>query len=64
LDLPLENMEVVDHYRDIKKIYDDFLRNSNMVDLIDIYKKCRILTSNREKSDTISPVSIFKITLP
>ncbi|KAM4839654.1 PCNA-interacting partner isoform X8 [Urocitellus parryii] len=57
LNLPLEDMQVVDHYEDIKKIYDDFLTNSNMVDLIDIYKKCRILTSNCENNDMISPMA-------
>ncbi|KAM4839664.1 PCNA-interacting partner isoform X18 [Urocitellus parryii] len=59
LNLPLEDMQVVDHYEDIKKIYDDFLTNSNMVDLIDIYKKCRILTSNCENNDMISPVQLL-----
>ncbi|KAM4839662.1 PCNA-interacting partner isoform X16 [Urocitellus parryii] len=59
LNLPLEDMQVVDHYEDIKKIYDDFLTNSNMVDLIDIYKKCRILTSNCENNDMISPIQLL-----
>ncbi|XP_006888604.1 PREDICTED: PCNA-interacting partner [Elephantulus edwardii] len=54
LNLPLENMEAVDHYEDIRKTYDDFLKNSNMLDLIDVYKKCRILTSNCEQNDKIS----------
>ncbi|KAM9229748.1 PCNA-interacting partner isoform 14-T14 [Dugong dugon] len=55
LNLPVENMEVIDHYEDIRKTYDDFLKNSNMLDLIDVYQKCRILTSNCEKNDKISP---------
>uniref|UniRef100_A0A8C9GY32 PCNA-interacting partner n=1 Tax=Piliocolobus tephrosceles TaxID=591936 RepID=A0A8C9GY32_9PRIM len=59
LNLPVENMEVTDHYEDIKKIYDDFLENSNMLDLIDVYKKCRILTSNCENNNTICPVQLL-----
>ncbi|XP_049740149.1 PCNA-interacting partner isoform X7 [Loxodonta africana] len=55
LNLPVENMEVTGHYEDIRKSYDDFLKNSNMLDLIDVYQKCRILTSNCEKNDKISP---------
>ncbi|XP_062059010.1 PCNA-interacting partner isoform X1 [Lepus europaeus] len=54
LNLPVENMEVVDHYEKIRKSYDDFLKNSNMLDLIDVYQKCRVLTSNCE-NDKISP---------
>ncbi|KAM6153262.1 PCNA-interacting partner isoform 2-T2 [Erethizon dorsatum] len=57
LNLLVENMEVVDHYEDIKKIYEDFLKNSSMLDLIDVYKKCRILTSNSENKDIITPVA-------
>uniref|UniRef100_A0A2K6NBP6 PCNA-interacting partner n=1 Tax=Rhinopithecus roxellana TaxID=61622 RepID=A0A2K6NBP6_RHIRO len=60
LNLPVENMEVTDHYEDIKKIYDDFLENSNMLDLIDVYKKCRILTSNCENNNTICPGSTIQ----
>ncbi|KAM9229738.1 PCNA-interacting partner isoform 4-T4 [Dugong dugon] len=59
LNLPVENMEVIDHYEDIRKTYDDFLKNSNMLDLIDVYQKCRILTSNCEKNDKISPVRLL-----
>ncbi|XP_023573255.1 PCNA-interacting partner [Octodon degus] len=58
LDLPVENMVVVDRYEDIKKTYEDFLRNSNMLDLIDVYKKCRILTSNSENKDIIGPIHL------
>ncbi|XP_012873479.1 PREDICTED: PCNA-interacting partner isoform X1 [Dipodomys ordii] len=58
LNLPVDNMEVVDHYEDIKKTYNDFLKNSNMLDLIDIYKKCRLLTTNCENSDMISPIEL------
>lgn len=54
LNLPAENMDVVDHYEEIRKTYDDFLKNSNMLDLIDVYQKCRVLTSNCE-NDKISP---------
>ncbi|XP_037702359.1 PCNA-interacting partner isoform X1 [Choloepus didactylus] len=55
LNLPLENMEVIDHYEEIRKTYDDFLKNSNMVDLIDVYQKYGVLTSSCEKDDNISP---------
>ncbi|KAM5289362.1 PCNA-interacting partner isoform 6-T6 [Ctenodactylus gundi] len=58
LNLSVENMEVVDHYEDIKKIYDAFLMNSNMLDLIDIYKKSRIMTSNCEDSEMMSPIQL------
>ncbi|XP_005374622.1 PREDICTED: PCNA-interacting partner isoform X2 [Chinchilla lanigera] len=58
LDLPVENMHVVDRYEDVKKTYEDFLRNSNMLDLIDVYNKCRILTSNSENKDTIAPIHL------
>ncbi|XP_052020980.1 PCNA-interacting partner isoform X2 [Apodemus sylvaticus] len=57
LNLPTENMTVVAHYEDIKKTYDDFLKNSNALDLIDVYKKCSSLTSNRETS-TISSIQL------
>ncbi|XP_037052753.1 PCNA-interacting partner isoform X2 [Peromyscus leucopus] len=50
LNLPTENIKVVDHYEDIKKTYDDFLKNSNMLDLIDVYQKCSNLTSNCENT--------------
>jgi hypothetical protein len=55
-------MKVVEHYEDIKKTYDDFLKNSNTLDLIDVYKKCSSLTSNYE-NNMISPVSILKLIL-
>lgn len=57
LKLPIENMKVVAHYEDIKKTYDDFLKNSNALDLIDVYKKCSSLTSNCENS-TISSIQL------
>ncbi|XP_021567252.1 PCNA-interacting partner-like isoform X2 [Carlito syrichta] len=63
LNLPVENMKVTDHYEDIKKSYDDFLKNSNMLDLIDVYQKCKALTSDCEINNTISSVSIFKMIL-
>ncbi|XP_069345746.1 PCNA-interacting partner isoform X8 [Eulemur rufifrons] len=56
LNLPIENVKVIDHYEDIRKTYDDFLKNSNMLDLIDVYQRCKILTSNCE-NNTISPVA-------
>ncbi|XP_040090794.1 PCNA-interacting partner isoform X2 [Oryx dammah] len=55
LNLPVENIKVINHYEDIRKIYDDFLKNSNMLDLIDVYKKCSDLTSNCENYANISP---------
>ncbi|XP_057598660.1 PCNA-interacting partner isoform X2 [Hippopotamus amphibius kiboko] len=48
-------MKAIDHYEDIRKIYDNFLKNSNMLDLIDIYKKCGVLTSNYGHYANISP---------
>ncbi|XP_072629464.1 PCNA-interacting partner isoform X3 [Canis lupus baileyi] len=54
LNLSVDNMEVIDHYEDIKKTYDDFLKKSNMLDLIDVYKKC-ILISSCEYNANISP---------
>ncbi|XP_021060913.1 PCNA-interacting partner isoform X1 [Mus pahari] len=57
LNLPIENMKVVDHYEDIKKTYDDFLKNSNTLDLIDVYKKCSSLTSNYD-TNTISSIQL------
>ncbi|CAO2581328.1 PCNA-interacting partner [Lemmus lemmus] len=50
LSLPTGSMKVVDHYEDIKKTYNDFLKNSNMLDLIDVYKKCSNLTSSCENN--------------
>ncbi|KAM8935088.1 PCNA-interacting partner isoform 5-T5 [Lycaon pictus] len=58
LNLSVENMEVIDHYEDIKKTYDDFLKKSNMLDLIDVYKKC-ILISSCEYNANISPVQLL-----
>uniref|UniRef100_G1NT86 PCNA-interacting partner n=1 Tax=Myotis lucifugus TaxID=59463 RepID=G1NT86_MYOLU len=58
LNLPVENMEVIDHYEDIRRTYDNFLKNSNMLDLIDVYKKCSALTSNGENNANISPTKI------
>ena len=52
-------MKVNDHYENIRRIYHDFLKNSNMLDLIDVYNKCSVLTSNYENHTNISPVSIF-----
>ncbi|XP_045443546.1 PCNA-interacting partner isoform X3 [Pipistrellus kuhlii] len=48
-------MEVIAHYEDIRRSYDNFLKNSNMLDLIDVYKKCSALTSNGENNANISP---------
>uniref|UniRef100_A0A8C3YT54 PCNA-interacting partner n=1 Tax=Catagonus wagneri TaxID=51154 RepID=A0A8C3YT54_9CETA len=55
LNLPVENMKVNDHYGDIRRIYDDFLENNNMLDLIDVYKKCSVLMSNYENYTNVSP---------
>ncbi|XP_045682610.1 PCNA-interacting partner [Phyllostomus hastatus] len=54
LNLPFGTMEVIDHYEDIRRTYDSFLKNSNMLDLIDVYKKCSVLTSNCENNANIS----------
>ncbi|XP_059790750.1 PCNA-interacting partner isoform X1 [Balaenoptera ricei] len=59
LNLPVENMKVIDHYENIRKIYDDFLKNSNMLDMIDVYKKCNVLTSNYENYANISPSQLW-----
>ncbi|XP_068828346.1 PCNA-interacting partner isoform X3 [Capricornis sumatraensis] len=59
LNLPVENIKMIDHYEDIRKIYDDFLKNSNMLDLIDVYKKYSDLTSNCENYVNISPVRLL-----
>uniref|UniRef100_A0A2I2YQ07 PCNA-interacting partner n=1 Tax=Gorilla gorilla gorilla TaxID=9595 RepID=A0A2I2YQ07_GORGO len=59
LNLPVENMDVTDHYEDVRKIYDDFLKNSNMLDLIDVYQKCGALTSNCENYNTIPPSQLL-----
>ncbi|XP_039733890.1 PCNA-interacting partner isoform X3 [Pteropus medius] len=55
LNLPVENMGTIDHYEDIRRTYDGFLKNSNMLDLIDVYKKCSVLTSNCENNANVSP---------
>ncbi|XP_014690562.3 PCNA-interacting partner isoform X1 [Equus asinus] len=55
LNLPVENMAVIDHYEDIRRTYEDFLKNSNMLDLIDVYQKWSVLTSNCENNANISP---------
>ncbi|XP_059258217.1 PCNA-interacting partner isoform X2 [Mustela nigripes] len=59
LNLPFENTKVIDHYEDIRRTYDDFLKNSNMVDLIDVYKKCSALISSCENNANISPVQLL-----
>ncbi|XP_027711681.1 PCNA-interacting partner isoform X1 [Vombatus ursinus] len=58
LDLPFEDMEVVEHYKDIRKTYDSFLKNSNILDLIDVYQKCQTLTSTCENK-VMSPVQLL-----
>ncbi|XP_054430435.1 PCNA-interacting partner isoform X15 [Pteronotus mesoamericanus] len=59
LNLPVENMEAIDHYEDIRRTYDNFLKSSNMLDLIDVYKKCSVLTSNCENNANISAVKFL-----
>ncbi|XP_036026015.1 PCNA-interacting partner isoform X3 [Onychomys torridus] len=59
LNLPTESVKVVDHYEDIKKAYDDFLKDSNMLDLIDVYQKCSNLTSNCENTISSSQLRDF-----
>ncbi|XP_037016685.2 PCNA-interacting partner [Artibeus jamaicensis] len=59
LNLPVENTEVIDHYEDIRRTYDSFLKNSNMLDLIDVYKKCSVLTSDCENNANISASQLW-----
>ncbi|KAF5926527.1 hypothetical protein HPG69_001155, partial [Diceros bicornis minor] len=59
LNLPVENMEVIDHYEDIRRTYESFLKNSNMLDLIDVYKKWSVLTSNCENNANMSPSQLW-----
>ncbi|XP_004675807.1 PREDICTED: PCNA-interacting partner [Condylura cristata] len=54
LNLLAEDMEMTDNYENIRRTYDDFLKNSNMLDLIDVYKKCSALSSSCENSINIS----------
>ena len=35
----MESYIEIYHYENIRKTYNDFLKNSNMLDLIDVYKK-------------------------
>ncbi|XP_054974294.1 PCNA-interacting partner isoform X8 [Sorex araneus] len=57
LNISVEDMEMTDHYEDIRRTYDDFLKNSNMLDLIDVYQKCSAVVSNCENNTSISPVA-------
>ncbi|XP_043375144.1 PCNA-interacting partner isoform X5 [Dermochelys coriacea] len=59
LGLTCENMEAPENYADIKKTYDTFLKRSNMLDLIDICRKCHTLTSESEIEE-MSPVKLLK----
>ncbi|XP_055972415.1 PCNA-interacting partner isoform X4 [Sorex fumeus] len=59
LNIPVEDMEMIDHYEDIRRTYDDCLRNSNMLDLIDVYQKCSAVVSNCENNTSISPVQLL-----
>ncbi|XP_038254630.1 PCNA-interacting partner isoform X4 [Dermochelys coriacea] len=56
LGLTCENMEAPENYADIKKTYDTFLKRSNMLDLIDICRKCHTLTSESEIEE-MSPMA-------
>ncbi|XP_068951356.1 PCNA-interacting partner isoform X3 [Petaurus breviceps papuanus] len=58
LDLPCEDMEMVEHYKDIRKTYDAFLKNSNIFDLTDVYRKCQTLNSTCENK-VMSPVQLL-----
>ncbi|KAK7813699.1 hypothetical protein U0070_001405 [Myodes glareolus] len=58
LSLPTENLKVVDHYEDIKKTYDNFLKNGNLLDLIDVYMRCSNLTSSCENNMISSGIPI------
>ncbi|XP_054974291.1 PCNA-interacting partner isoform X5 [Sorex araneus] len=59
LNISVEDMEMTDHYEDIRRTYDDFLKNSNMLDLIDVYQKCSAVVSNCENNTSISPVQLL-----
>ncbi|XP_055972412.1 PCNA-interacting partner isoform X2 [Sorex fumeus] len=59
LNIPVEDMEMIDHYEDIRRTYDDCLRNSNMLDLIDVYQKCSAVVSNCENNTSISPSQLL-----
>ena len=39
MDSEMESYIEIYHYENIRKTYNDFLKNSNMLDLIDVYKK-------------------------
>ena len=36
--LPVETMDVIDHYENIRRTY-DFLKNSNILELINVYEQ-------------------------
>ncbi|XP_054974289.1 PCNA-interacting partner isoform X3 [Sorex araneus] len=59
LNISVEDMEMTDHYEDIRRTYDDFLKNSNMLDLIDVYQKCSAVVSNCENNTSISPSQLL-----
>jgi len=55
MDSEMESYIEIYHYENIRKTYNDFLKNSNMLDLIDVYKKKgSVLTSNYENYANVS----------
>ncbi|NXI15686.1 PARI protein, partial [Irena cyanogastra] len=54
-----ENMREPENYADVKKAYHAFLARSNMLDLIDIYKKCYSLGLLAE-DESISSVQLLE----
>ncbi|XP_072212770.1 PCNA-interacting partner isoform X2 [Excalfactoria chinensis] len=54
LGLSYENMKEPENYADFKKAYHTFLASSNMLDIIDIYQKCRDLALVSE-DESIAP---------
>ncbi|KFO75887.1 PCNA-interacting partner [Cuculus canorus] len=59
LELSYENMTEPENYADLKKAYDAFLARSNMLDLIDIYRKCYSL-GLVDEDDHIVPVQLLE----
>ncbi|XP_044082982.1 PCNA-interacting partner isoform X2 [Neovison vison] len=58
LNLPFENTEVIDHYEDIRRTYDDFLKNSNMSQLCDFLSgRQYVVTDETDLHVPTSPMS-------
>ncbi|KAM6290187.1 PCNA-interacting partner isoform 1-T1 [Porphyrio hochstetteri] len=59
LGLSYENMKEPENYVDLKNTYDAFLTRNNMLDLIDIYQKCKGLGLLSE-DENIAPVQLLE----